>query len=361
MPDPVSVTSMVGPGPPSRTMIRTLPPGGVYLTALSTRLISACRITRRSTHAGTGSDASTANDCCFSSASTPRCAATSRASSARSTPSRLSDTLPPSARESVRSPSTSRPRWSVSSSMLPMISRYAAASRCSRRPTSPTLRIAVSGVRSSCEASAVKRRSCSKDRSSRANASLNTAASCPSSSPRILDGKPLSESLGRDRPGTVSHAAHGGEHPSREEIAAHRRDPHRERKPRTHDHEELAQLSTEWLFRPSHLDDHGETVDGVGPTQTPDANVVGNPGWPRIQEGTIGAPDLEPASGHGIVVIVVRLGSPADAASGRPLEHLLRNLAVVTESAVQVLGEAVPQEGKHATRVQGQHRAQGRG
>jgi len=185
---PVSTTSMVGPRPPFRTTIRTLPPGGVYLTALSTRLMSAGRITRRSTDAGTGSGASTVTDWCFSSASTPGWAATSRASSARSTPSRLSDTLPPSARESVRSPSTRRPSRSVSSSMLPMISRYAAASRCSRRPTSPTLRIAVSGVRSSCEASAVKRRSCSNDRSSRANASLNTSASCPSSSPGFSTG-----------------------------------------------------------------------------------------------------------------------------------------------------------------------------
>src|SRR5207249_10289221 len=44
-----------------------------------------------------------------------------------------------------------------------------------------------------------------------------------------------------------------------------------------------------------------------------------------------------------------------------PLEHLLRDLAVVPEPAIQVLGKAVPQEGEHATCVQGQDRAQGRG
>src|SRR5438552_3148431 len=78
-------------------------------------------------------------------------------------------------------------------------------------------------------------------------------------------------------------------------------------------------------------------------------------------ERAIGAPDLEPAAGDRLVVIVVRLGSPADSASGRPLEHLLRHLAVVTQPAIQVFGEAVPQEGKNATRVQGQHRAEDRG
>src|SRR5262249_22822253 len=64
-------------GPPFRPTFRPFPPAGVYFTALSTRLIRAWRVTRRSTHATTGPVASTVSDWCFSSASTPRCPATS--------------------------------------------------------------------------------------------------------------------------------------------------------------------------------------------------------------------------------------------------------------------------------------------
>ena len=56
---------------------------------------------------------------------------------------------------------------------------FTAAIFCS--PTSPTRRMAVSGVRSSCEASDVKRLSCSKDCSSRARVLLKARASWPSS------------------------------------------------------------------------------------------------------------------------------------------------------------------------------------
>src|SRR5206468_8083770 len=68
-----------------------------------------------------------------------------------------------------------------------------------------------------------------------------------------------------------------------------------EGKPRTHDHEELAQLPTEWLFRASHLNHNGQAVDGVRPAQTPDGELGRDPGRPRIQQRTIGAPDREPA------------------------------------------------------------------
>jgi|SRR5882724_2506188 len=61
--------------------------------------------------------------------------------------------------ESASKLSASRVRRSTSSSMLPIASRYSTGLLWSCSATSPTLRMAVSGVRSSWEASDVKRRS----------------------------------------------------------------------------------------------------------------------------------------------------------------------------------------------------------
>src|SRR5262245_16173413 len=118
---------------------------------------------------------------------------------------------------------------------------------------------------------------------------------------------------------------------------------------------------TERLLRPSHLEDDRQAVDGVWPAQPPDGNVGGDSGRPRIQQGTLRTPDLEPASVESVIVIVFGLGSPGDTAAGRPLEHLLRNLAIVGEPPIELRGQAVTQEGEHAPRIQGEHRAQGRG
>src|SRR6185295_4642525 len=73
-------------------------------------------------------------------------------------------------------------RRSISSSMLPMASLYSSGERVSTKPASPMPRMTASGVRSSWEASAVKRRSLSNDDSRRAKVSLMTAASRPISS-----------------------------------------------------------------------------------------------------------------------------------------------------------------------------------
>jgi hypothetical protein len=99
------------------------------------------------------------------------------------------------------------------------------------------------------------------------------------------------------------------------------------------------QFATDRLFRPSHLKDDRKAVDGVRGTQTPDTNVRGNPRRPRIQEGTVRAPDLEPTAGDPIIVIILIrwLGSPADSPIGASLEHLLRNLAVVRERPIEIL------------------------
>src|SRR5262249_46610405 len=141
------------------------------------------------------------------------------------------------------------------------------------------------------------------------------------------------------------------------------RDRDRKGKTRAHDPEELVQLATEWLFRPSHLEHDGKAVNGVRRTETPDTNLRGNPGRPRIEKGTRRAPDLQPTAGDPIIVIILILwlGSPANSPIGGSLEHLLRNLTVVGESPIEILGKAVAQEGEHAPRVQGEHRAQGRG
>ena len=113
------------------------------------------------------------------------------------------------------------------------------------------------------------------------------------------------------------------------------------------------------LFRPSHVENDRKAVDGVRRVQPPDRNVGGDPGRPRIEEGSLRAPNLEPAAAG--VVVVFGLGPPADTAGGRPLEHLLRNLAVVGEALLEIRGEAVAQEGEDARRVQGEDGAQGRG
>ena len=101
-----------------------------------------------------------------------------------------------------------------------MIARYAGSSRCSRSPTSPTLRIAVSGVRSSCETSAVNRRICSNDASSRPSVSLNTVASRPISSSGLCDRQPIAQALGGDRPGALGHPLDRRQRAPRQRVAA---------------------------------------------------------------------------------------------------------------------------------------------
>ena len=58
-----------------------------------------------------------------------------------------------------------------------------------RSATSASVRITASGVRSSCEASAVKRRISAKERSSRPIILLIVSVKEPSSSPALLTGK----------------------------------------------------------------------------------------------------------------------------------------------------------------------------
>ena len=72
--------------------------------------------------------------------------------------------------------------------MLSTAARYDAAARGPRNATSPTLRIAVSGVRSSWDTLAVNRRIRVNEESSRPSISLNTAARRPSSSSGLSRG-----------------------------------------------------------------------------------------------------------------------------------------------------------------------------
>ena len=102
-------------------------------------------------------------------------------SRAASTSSFLSGAMPESARASIKRLSARARSRSVSSSMLPITSRQAwSVELCSA--TSPMLRMAVRGVRSSCDASAVKRFNRSKESCRREKVVLKTMASLPNSS-----------------------------------------------------------------------------------------------------------------------------------------------------------------------------------
>ena len=85
-------------------------------------------------------------------------------------------------REMLKSASTSFVRRFTSSSMLPIVSWYAAAVRLFCRLTSPTLRIAARGVRNSCDALAIKCCSRREAASSRASKLSKVSASWPTSS-----------------------------------------------------------------------------------------------------------------------------------------------------------------------------------
>ena len=146
MPGPESTTSMVVAVVSCLTRTSMVPPSGVYLMALSSRLSMACRNTIRSPNQRGTASHRTRTDWLFSSARTLNCSATSLASSGISTTSIDRFLRPVSPRDSISRRSTSKASRSTSSSMLPMISRYAFSSRRPRKPTSPTLRMAVSGV-----------------------------------------------------------------------------------------------------------------------------------------------------------------------------------------------------------------------
>jgi hypothetical protein len=189
MPGPLSDTSIETSFAVALTRSTMSAPFGLYLIALSTMLTNAGLMSTGSAWADTDGAPSVSSRCPRSSARTARWATTSSTKARTGSRVGLTTARPLSARDRNRSPSTRVVKRSASSSMLPMISRYADASRGSRKPTSPTLRIAVSGVRSSWEASAVNRWSCANASSSRCSMALKTAARRPSSSCGLSIGR----------------------------------------------------------------------------------------------------------------------------------------------------------------------------
>ena len=189
--------------------MRTSPPGGVNLMALSTRLISAWRSTSSSASGvRRGRRRSTTIGCCFSSASTPRCCGHVLGQLCRSTSlarQRRLAGLGPRQREQAIDEAGQPIGLLEHAADDAAIARR--SSRWPRRPTSPTLRMEVSGVRSSCETSAVNCRICSNDDSSRPSVSLNTDASRPISSSGLSHRQPIAEPFGGDRARALGHAA----------------------------------------------------------------------------------------------------------------------------------------------------------
>ncbi len=149
MPGPVSSTARTAASPSARTRTVTEPPGGVWATALSTRIVTSCR--RRSgspsTTAGSGSATRATPRSAASDVSGP---AASTATSARSTGTCSSSIVPASVRARRRRSSTRAARWVVSASMSSRAVPTSATGWPALRRRSVTLvRITVSGVRSS--------------------------------------------------------------------------------------------------------------------------------------------------------------------------------------------------------------------
>ena len=151
MPGPASATSMRAPSPAALSRSATGVPAGVCSRTLASRLASTWRI--RGSSATTATSAGACTEIGRSGSTAAASAAASRTSRARSVRVRLSEELR-SSRASSSSSATSRLiRWDSSS-----IRRIAVVSWSgSSAPwpySSAYPRIVVSGVRSSCEASA---------------------------------------------------------------------------------------------------------------------------------------------------------------------------------------------------------------
>ena len=168
MPGPLSSTVRLTRLPWARTSIRTVPSGPAYRQALSTSTPAS-----RSIHSG-GALISTASSGVSALTAGPTArnrSAQAWASVARSTGSLLGGGGLESNLASHSMSSTSwRSRW-LSPWIRRSESRYCAASRGADRATSASALITLSGVRSSCEASAVnsswRRRDCSTGASAR--------------------------------------------------------------------------------------------------------------------------------------------------------------------------------------------------
>ena len=212
---------------PSRRRTSTVAPGGLQLAALSSRFATA-RSSRPRSPVTTHDSSSVANvtpGACRSARSTA--AATSSSSRSGSTGSPVGS---PSRASSTRSPTSSVSSSSWATRSARRRSRSPAGSLRREPSTSRLVRSDVSGVRSSCDASATSCRCARWESSSASSIVLNDAASRASSSPPVA-------SIRRDRSrvratcsavsGQVGHRTHGmsGGEPARGTPPARSRRP----------------------------------------------------------------------------------------------------------------------------------------
>ena len=180
MPGPVSTTESMTLGPRPSPSSVTRPPGGVNLTALSSRLTRICSSARRSALARSRSGTSASSAIFFSDARSRNSSTTRAQSGANCTGPSAGFHAPVSSLDRSSRSSVSRVRRSA---WRAIISTKLRACPGSSRPPSSSVsaapRMAVTGVRSSCEALAMKsRRTRSARRSAVRSRSTNRARAC---------------------------------------------------------------------------------------------------------------------------------------------------------------------------------------
>ena len=143
-------------------------------------------------------------------------------SSAVSSRSGRTGSLPSSARASTSRSSASCTSRSLSPAADATASRSSSAVRPSRRASSSSALSSASGVRSSWLALATKPRSRSADLSSRSSISLSVPPSFASSSPAGGTGRRRAAAQARDLRGLVAHRAHGPQRGGGQPVAGQR-------------------------------------------------------------------------------------------------------------------------------------------
>ena len=176
IPIPESSTTSATLRPARSSEITTLPPAGVYLTALSTRFSSARRRAPASPCTTAGAVAPMLTLTPLPLARRTPSSSASRQNGSRSTAWR--GALRPTVERDKSSRSSARRiSWSTSSMLETRTRRYSSGERSARSAISMPPRSAVSGVLSSCAASAVKRCISANAACRRASIALSVSAS----------------------------------------------------------------------------------------------------------------------------------------------------------------------------------------
>ena len=142
-----------------------------------------------------------------------------------------------------------------------MASSYSAGLRRSATAASPIPRTTASGVRSSCDESAVKRRNWSKDDSSLANVSLMTRGEAADFVSLVRDLQPFVQAFGRDSLRFRGKMIDRGERATRQQVAADAGKRDDQRQAEHENDQNLGELFTDALLGPRHPQHHGVTAD----------------------------------------------------------------------------------------------------